>query len=98
MPRLGIALSLLLVLCTAIIAGIVLPRGYEAGRLLAAQDDPVRLADLALKSFDAKRAKREIEAALAENDPELARSFVELAAERGVAVDPALTERIEAAT
>src|SRR5207344_1646229 len=47
------------------------------------------------KSFDATVATREIEAALAAGDTELARSFVDLAAERGVAVAPALIARTE---
>ena len=94
MARLGIALSLL---CAAGLAGaalVAVPRGYEAGRLLAAQDDPAQLADLSLKSFDEATARREIEAALGAHDPELAQSFVELAAERDVPVDPALKARI----
>jgi len=76
-------------------AFIAVPRGYEAGRLLAAQDDPAQLADLALASFDEASARREIEAALAANDPELAQSFVELALERGIPVDPALKARTQ---
>jgi hypothetical protein len=98
MARLGIAVSLICAAGLAIAAATLVPRGYEAGRLLAAQDDPVQLAELSLKSFDAAAAHREIEAALAANDAELAQSFVELAEERGVPVDPALRKRIAAAT
>jgi hypothetical protein len=64
--------------------------------LLAAQDDPIALADHAVaRSFDGAVAVREIETALAANDPDLAGSFLELARERKVAVDPALAERVE---
>jgi hypothetical protein len=75
-----------------------LPRGLESGRLLAIKDDPVAIADHALRrSFDAAVARREIAAALRADDAELARSFIELAAARGVAVDPRLAEKVAAA-
>jgi len=89
--RLAIALGL------AISALWIVPRGLDAGRTLAAQDDPVKLTDLALeRGFDATVAEREIRAALAGNDPELAQSFVGLARERGVAVDPELVDKVDA--
>src|SRR5262245_10760960 len=78
---------------------LVLPRGFDAARLLAAQDDPVRLADLALeKRFDTRIAAQEIEAALGVGDFDLAASFLALARERGVAVEPSLVARVEAGT
>ena len=74
----------------------IVPRGLDAGRTLAAQGDPVKLTDLALeRGFDATVAEREIRAALAGNDPELAQSFVGLARERGVAVDPELVDKAD---
>jgi hypothetical protein len=79
-------------------AVLLLPRAIEAGWLLAVQDDPVALADRRLaRSFDAPRATAEIEAALAEKDPELAASFLELARARNVVLDPELRTRVEAA-
>jgi hypothetical protein len=70
------------------------PGGLEAAREIAAADDPVRLSELALdKSFNAAIATREIEQALAAGDAELARSFLDLAGERGVALAPALIEK-----
>jgi hypothetical protein len=83
----------------AIAGWILLPKGFEAGALLAAQDDPVALADLSLRKiqFDRARAEREIEEALAANDSDLAGSFLELAGDRGVAVAPALAARAESA-
>jgi hypothetical protein len=97
MLRLNIALGLVLASGLAIAGLWTLPRGVEAGRTLAAQDDPAQLTDLALdRRFDAAIAEREIRAALAGNDPELAQSFVELARERAVALDPELVAKIEA--
>lgn len=97
MIRLGIGFTLFFAAGLAVAAWYCVPRGYQAARALAAQDNPAELADLALKSFDANIAKREIELALANQDVDRARSFVELAAERGVTIDPALNEQVEAA-
>jgi hypothetical protein len=74
------------------------PRAIDAGTQLAAQDDPARLADYAVsKSLTAPVAQAEIESALAAGDAELAASFLDLAREHGVGVDPALASRVEAA-
>jgi hypothetical protein len=95
MSSLSIRLSLFLAGALAVAAWLIVPHGIEAGRWLAAGDDPVRLADLALdKSFNAAVATREIEVALAANDLELAQSFVDLARDRGVSVDPGLVARV----
>src|SRR5690242_6424786 len=97
MLRWNIALGLVLAVGLAIAGAWTLPRAIEAGRTLAAHDDPAQLADLALaRGFDAAVAEREIRAALAGNDPELAQSFVELARERGVTIDPALVGKADA--
>ena len=89
--RLTLAVAALL----ALAAWAVVPEGFRAARMLAAEDDPVRLTDLALeRHFDRKVAGREIEAALAAGDLELAQSFVELADDRGVAIDPDLRNRV----
>jgi hypothetical protein len=94
MARLTIALGLALAAALAAGAAWTVPRGFEAGRTLAARDDPAQLADLALEQrFDAAVADREIRAALAAGDPELAQSFIELARERGVALDPELAAK-----
>jgi hypothetical protein len=82
----------------AAVAAYVVPRGLEARETLAIQDDPVRIADRALdKTFNAAMAEREIEAALASTDADLAKSFVDLAADRHVSLDPALITRVDAA-
>lgn len=97
MLRLKIRLGLAIALGFAIAGLWILPRGIDAGRTLAAQDDPALLSDVALdRGFDKAAAEREIDAALAGNDPELAQSFVELAYERGIAIDPELVIRADA--
>jgi hypothetical protein len=80
-------------------AGLALaPRALESAFLLAAEDDPVALADHAVaRSFDAGIAAREIDAALAADDADLAASFLELVRERDVPVDAALVEKVERA-
>src|SRR5712691_7777077 len=93
-----IAVPLCLALALGAAALVVLPRAFEAGSLLAAADDPVALADHAVaRSFNAEVAAREIDAALAAGDADLAESFLELAREREVPVDPALADRVERA-
>src|SRR5262245_24413751 len=84
MIRLGLGFSLFFAAAVAVAAWYCVPRGHEAAQLLAAQGDPARLTDLALKSFDTTAANREIETALVGGDADLARSFVELAADRGI--------------
>jgi hypothetical protein len=98
MSRLAFACSAMLLVGLACTAYPVLSRGMNAGRLLAAQDDPAQLTKAGLDDrFDRASAEREIDAALAGNDPELAESFVALAQERGVALDPERLAKVEAA-
>ena len=88
-------------LALALFAGagtVAIPRGIEAGFLFAIEDDPARIAERSLdERFSADLAGREIEAALAADDADLASSFVELARERQVALDPALSARVDSA-
>ena len=85
---LGLAVAFAIAACT------LAPRAYEAQWLLAAQDDPAALADHAIaRSFTAASAEREINAALAANDADLAKSFLELASDQKLPVDPALAKR-----
>ena len=98
LTRLTITLALGVAACLALGAGISVPGGVHAARSIAAADDPARLADLALDhSFDAQLAVREINEALAAGDIDLARSFVDLAAERGVALPLELVAKTQAA-
>jgi hypothetical protein len=97
MHRWTIIPSLALLAGLALAAAWTLPRGVEAGRTLAARNDPVALTDLALeRDFNAAVAEREIRAALAAGDPELAQSFIALARERSIAVDPELAAKAAA--
>ncbi|MEJ2377696.1 MAG: hypothetical protein P8Y71_20665, partial [Pseudolabrys sp.] len=82
-PVLAIAAAL------ALAAAYVVPRGIEARNTLAIKDDPARLATRALDGkFNAHVAARGIKQALANNDADLANSFVELADARHVPIDP----------
>ena len=75
-------------------------RGVHDAVERSAAADPVQIADRALDgSFNHDVAASEIRAALESGDAGLAQSFVELAAERGVPVDPSLTKKVnDAAT
>ncbi len=93
-----IAVPLALAVASALAALAAAPRVFEAQFLLAAQDDPAALADHAVaRSFDAAVATREIDAALAANDADLAMSFLALARERNLPIDPALADKVERA-
>jgi hypothetical protein len=93
-PRIGPALVAVALLAAA--AVYVVPRAADA---LDGLDDPSRIANRAMADkFDTAAAQREIEAALAANDADLARSFADLAADRNVPLDPPLLERVKSAT
>jgi hypothetical protein len=82
----------------ALAAVICVPLGYQAQGLLSAADDPAAIADRKLAGvFDEAVARREIEAALAANDSDLAKSFLELARDRAVTVPPTLAQQVAAA-
>jgi hypothetical protein len=96
--RAGAAFACLAALTLAGTIALVGPRAWDAGYLLFHPDDTVALAEHAVRTtFDAAVARREIEAALAGNDPELAASFLELAREHRVPLDPDLAARVAAA-
>ena len=79
-------------------AAYAVPRGLEAQSLLAIEDDPAQIASRALDDkFNATVAQSEIDDALANKDADLAKSFVDLAADRHLTLDPALIERVDAA-
>jgi hypothetical protein len=98
MTRARIALPFVLALAFAGAGLALVPRALESGFLIASQDDPVALADHAVaRAFDAATASREIDAALAAGDADLARSFLELARDRNVPVDAERVVKVEAA-
>jgi hypothetical protein len=77
------------------LAAFLLIRGVMDGRALIAENDPVRISDQALdRGFNRDVADREIRSALATGDSDLAQSFVDLAADRGVPIDAALTDKV----
>ena len=95
-PRIGPVLVIVAVLAAA--AAYVVPQGIEAQSALAIEDDPVAIAERALdEKFNAAVARRGIEAALADNDADLAKSFVDLANDRHIALDPDLIKKVDAA-
>ena len=92
------AVPLGLAIASAVAALTLAPRAFEAQSLLAIQDDPAALADRAVaQSFNAAVAEREITAALAADDADLAGSFLELAEDSQLAVDPELVEKVKKA-
>ena len=79
-------------------ACLVVPRGWEAQSLFAIENDPVQIADREIAaSLTPERARQEIEAALTANDADLAKSFVELAQERGIALGADVHTRVSEA-
>src|SRR3974390_1661942 len=83
---------------SALAAGALRPRGIEAGWLLLAQDDPAMIADREVgKQLSIVVAEREIEEALAAGDADLADSFVELARQYHMVLDPTLVAKVAAA-
>jgi hypothetical protein len=81
--------------CAATAVG---PVAVDQARLFAAADDPVQISDRALdRVFAQSVAEREVDTALAAGDLDLAQSFLDLAAERGVAIDPHLADRVKEA-
>jgi hypothetical protein len=70
----------------------------DQARLFAAAEDPVQISDRALdRVFTQRVAEDEVGIALAAGDLDLAQSFLDLAAERGVAVDQHLAVRAKEA-
>jgi hypothetical protein len=97
-PRLPVVLALLAAIGCGIAALIVVPRGIEADSILSIANDPVQIAERGLdQTVTPDVIQREIEAALAANDADLAKSFLDLAQDRGIAVDSILAEKVTAA-
>jgi hypothetical protein len=76
----------------------LVPRAADVAEQFAAADDPAQISDRALaRVFNQSVAEREIQSALAAGDVDLAQSFLDLAADRGVAVDPLLADKVNEA-
>ena len=93
--RLDTALTGVAVCATA---GLLLwPHARDAGAMLAAQDDPVALADAQLSSAlrnDPAILARSVEDALAAKDADLAKSFADVAAARNIQLPEDLSRRV----
>ncbi|HEU0148173.1 MAG TPA: hypothetical protein VFR21_15020 [Bradyrhizobium sp.] len=82
---------------TVAIGAAMWPHVHHAGSVLAAQDDPVRLADLQLDQAlrqDQAAIAGNIESALAAGDADLASSFVELARDKQIGISDELDRRV----
>src|ERR1700722_14561618 len=86
--------------CALVLGCAAIPIGWNAfdrAQQFAA-DDPVMIADRALDDvLNRSVAEREIHAALAAGDLDLAQSFLDLSADRGVTVDPQLADQVRKA-
>jgi hypothetical protein len=81
------------VLAAALVWGA--PRAWESGWQLYLDDDPSALAAQELSRVMTKeRTDAEVSVALTSGDVDLANSFAELARDRGIVVDPTLTEKL----
>jgi hypothetical protein len=93
--RLGTAVAGMAVCATA--CAVLWPHAREAGTILAARDDPAQLSDLQLDSAlrnDQSAIERNIEAALTAGDADLAKSFVDLAGAKDIAISEQLSRRV----
>src|SRR5215475_11179202 len=97
MKRRGVLSSLGgVAICGALLAAVG-PHAREAGRTLAAQDDPAALSDLQINSAlrnNPALVANNIDAALKSGDADLADSFVQLARDNDIAVDDEMSRRV----
>lgn len=87
------------VACAAVLA-FAWPKARAAGAILLAQDDPAALADIQMSSAlrtNAAALGQGAEQALDAGDADLARSFQDLARDRGMALPDGLSARVDAA-
>ena len=97
MRRRRISLALTAMAASCAVCAAVWPHAREAGRLIAAQDDPPALADVQIDSALRKNQKivaDNIDEALAKGDADLANSFVELAREKNILLPDEVTRRV----
>lgn len=98
MLRLFRTIVSLVTTCALLLSGMVfVPQGATALRLLRSWEAPDTTARLHLDLLQPADYAREAEAALAENDPELAQSILHLAAARHVAMPADLAPKVDAA-
>jgi hypothetical protein len=100
MKRLRIGLGVSGMVLCALTCALLWPHARDGAVILAAQDDPAELSDLAVDSVvrnDPAVIADNIEAALAANDADLAGSFVELATAKDIRLNDELTRRVAGA-
>jgi hypothetical protein len=88
-------------LCAVVLGGAALlarDNAVDEAQRYAAAGDPVAISDLRLdRVFSRGVAEREISAAVTAGDLDLAQSFLDLAADRSVQIDPALVASVKEA-
>ena len=89
--------ALLCVTLSAILGAVLWPHAREAGAILSAQDDPALLSEIRLDSVLRNHPDvidRNIDAALAAGDADLADSFVALAQEKRIPLSDDMIRRV----
>ncbi len=79
---------------------VLWPHARDAGALLLAQDDPVALSDMQMKSAlrnNSSVIDQNVEAALSSNDADLAKSFTDLAKDKDTPVAADVATKVDAA-
>ncbi|WP_024519329.1 hypothetical protein [Bradyrhizobium sp. Tv2a-2] len=97
MKAASLGLSLLCVTLSAVLGVTLWPHAREAGAILTAQNDPPHLADIRLESVlrnDPGVIGRNIDAAIAAGDADLADSFVALAQEKRIPLSDDTIRRV----
>src|SRR6202171_3664692 len=97
MKRTRLSLAVACMVASAAVGAALWPHAREASAILVAQDEPAQLADIGINSAlrnNPALIEENIEAALAAHDADLANSFVELAREKNLALDDALSTRV----
>lgn len=85
----------------ALLLAMLWPQARSAGEILLSQDDPARLSDVQLSSTlrnDPALLERNAVAALDTGDADLAQSFADLAADKGIILSDETAARVAAAT
>ena len=90
-------ISLFTITSLAISGYAILPRVMEAAAILGIRHDPTRVLLYRISDIDKPAFDKEIGVALEKDDPELARSLADLAADRDIAIDQKTLARIAAA-
>jgi len=95
--RLRIGAAITAMTGCAVACVLLWPHARDAGAILATQDDPAALSELQLNSVlrnDPEIIRQNIEAALAANDADLAKSFIDVAEAKNIAISGDLSRRV----